>query len=315
VSEFFRKLTRVFFFYLLPIGFIASVVIAYFALQNLILPTDTIFYTGERISEVAKRFRKELLRRKDLHVVNFKTSDGLKLFGHFIKRQNAKANLLVCHGFQGCKELFKDCIDLFSDYNILLFDFRAHGQSEGRFRTLGCLEYKDVLAAAQFLRANTKQNKMLPSQLPLVLLGVSMGGSTCLKALEYEPNLCDAIIVDSSFMSLHDAVYNAFSYKSNLPTYPFAPLIEKMVGFIAKCDIHKMRPIDSLQNIEKPIFFIHSCVDEVIPPTDSLQMYAAARSNSKKLWIGPKCRHCWLHKEYPEIYKAKIEKFLQQALS
>ena len=208
-----------------------------------------------------------------------------------------------------------DYLKMFPSYNILMFDFRTHGQSEGRYRTLGCHEYKDVIAAADFLKAKTKVNDSGPKRLPLFILGHSMGGSTVLKAFEYEPNLCDGLILDSSFSNLQDVVYNTFRLKSGLPTWPFVFVVEKMVNFLASCDLSKMRPIDVVKKIKKPIFFMHSCVDKVVPPNDSLLMYAQCASEKKKLWIGPKCQHGDLRKECFDIYKGKVRKFLKEALA
>ena len=110
-----------------------------------------------------------------------------------------------------CKEFFNHCIDIFPTFNVLLFDFRAHGQSGGKYRTLGCHEYKDVIAAAQFLNEKTKTNKNLPNNLPLIIWGFSMGGSAALKSLEYEPNIADAFIVDSGFGDLRTVIYHSFT--------------------------------------------------------------------------------------------------------
>ncbi|MCK4650591.1 alpha/beta hydrolase [Candidatus Babeliales bacterium] len=310
----FSKIIKFFLFFVLPILFLFVLVISYLALQRLVFPCDRILKNGEKISEFAKKVRKDLLKCKGLRSVVINTKDRLKLSGFFLKRKNAVANLLICHGYQSCKESVCDIFDMFDNFNILVFDFRAHGQSEGKFKTLGCHEYKDVLAAANFLRSETKSVDRFFKKLPLIILGISMGGSSSIKALEYEPNLCDVLILDSAFSNLVDVIYNAFTITSGLPRYPFVPILTRMVNFIAGCDINSMRPIDIVKNIKKPIFFMHSCLDDIVKPNDSLMMYAQTTNENNKIWIAHPCVHGKLRKNNRKIYKKKIEKFLKKIL-
>ena len=308
-----NKIVKFVFFIVFPVGFVAIFIISYFALRKLVYPSDIVLLNGKKLSEYAAQKRKEVLHRCGMTTVNFKAKDGVNLSGLLLKRKLAKANLLVCHGFQGCKEKLVDYFDIFTEYNILIFDFRAHGQSEGRFRTLGCHEYKDVIAASEFLHKDTMPiNKAVNKRLPLFILGLSMGGSTALRAIQEQPNICDAIITDSSFSNLSDVVYESFKLKSGLPVFPFVPCLKFMVNFLASCNINKLDLVDVVKKTNKPIFFIHSCVDKIVSPKNSVLMYAASSSENKKLWIAPECRHTNLRKEFLQDYKRKICKFLKQ---
>ncbi len=305
-----NKFFKFLFLIVLPISILSIFIVSYFAVSKLVFPYDLVLKNGKTVLEIAKNIRTEILERKDTKQVFFRTKDNLKLSGYLIKRQNPIANLMVCHGYQSCKEFSNDVIELFPNYNILLFDFRAHGQSEGKYRTLGCHEYKDVIAAANFFKGNTKDYK---NNLPLIILGTSMGGSTAIKALEYEPNLCNAIVLDSSFASLKSVINNAFKYKANLPTYPFLPIAEKITNFLASCDVEKMCPLENIKSTKQPILFIHSCIDKIVPPNDSLLMYANAVNEKNKIWIAKIAEHSKLRKKYPKEYKKKIERFIKES--
>ena len=62
-------------------------------------------------------------------------------------------------------------------YNVLTFDFRAHGDSGGQISSFGDLERRDVLGAVRWVRASH------PQQSRQVLgLGISMGGAALLAA-------------------------------------------------------------------------------------------------------------------------------------
>lgn len=292
--------------------FILSIIIifgiSYYTVQQFTFADDRIFY-GKKQSELAAEIREELLRRPDINRISFKSIDGVTLSGFLIKRPNATANLILCHGYKGSKEFMYGYVDLFKHCNILLFDFRAHGESEGIITSIGCHEYKDVIAATTLLK-QTIENK----QLPTILLGVSMGGAASLKATEENPNLTDAIIVDSTFSDLEKMFLHGYYLKVNLPYYPFFPVIRSMFHYLGACDIKKMSTINCVKKIKKPIMFIHSCDDNFIKPYNSVELFSHAISQKTKLWIGPKCRHGWLHSYHPQLYKYKVEKFLNKAL-
>ena len=310
------RLTKFFLFFIAPVLLAITIFITYISFSRLVFPYDLTLKNGKKVSVVAAKIRNKLLKQKDIKFVNFKSKDGIKLAGYLVKRGKATANFLVCHGYQSRKEFVSAAINAFPNFNILIFDFRAHGQSEGKYRTLGCNEYKDVIAAAQFLQANTKVQKNLPNQLPLIIWGFSMGGAAALKATEYEQSIADAFIIDSAFCDMRSVIYNSFSLKSKLPTIPFLPILEKTTNFVAGCDISKMRPIQNVQKITQPIFFVHSCTDKIVPPSHSLEMYAKAKENNDqtKLWITPKIQHAKTIDENLEIYVKKINKFLKNTL-
>lgn len=280
---------------------------SYYTTQRFVGAGDRVIY-GVTQSAIAKEIRDELLKHADARAISFPSIDGIKLSGIHFKRANAKGNVLLCHGYRGGKEFMLGLLKVFPDFNVLMFDFRAHGQSDGYYISLGCHEYKDVIAGVRYLEKNSKPD------IPTVLLGISMGGSSCLKALEHESNLCDALIIDSSFADLRKMFLRGFSLKVGLPHYPFFPLLRTMFHYCANCNVRKMSPLESLKKVKQPIFFIHSCNDAVIPPENSLNLYARAHHKEKKIWIGPRCRHGWLHTYFPHTYQKKVRKFLRKSV-
>lgn len=264
------------------------------------------------MSEIAHEIRAELVKRPDTTQVSFPSTDNIELAALLVLRERAKANLVLCHGYRGNKELMYSFIDLFPNFNILMFDFRAHGQSKGSITSIGYHESKDVIAATKFLRAQTKT----PSgkQLPLIVLGVSMGGAASIKAAELNPDLCDALIIDSAYASLPAIGLKAFTKKAHLPRYPFYPIVSSLFRYLAQCDMHKMLPEESVRSITIPIMFIHSCDDSYISPRCSIKLFANAQNRKSKLWIGPSCRHGLLRNYYSELYSKKIGKFLEKTV-
>lgn len=284
--------------------------VSYYAMRQLTFKAEYSVY-GRRQSELAEEIRQELLKRPAIEELSFKNSDNMTLNGFLIKRPKAKANLVLCHGYKSSKEFLYGFVDMFPDWNILMFDFRAHGQSEGGMISIGCHEYKDVIAAARFMRPQKGDNNQ---ELPLILLGISMGGASILKAAEMAPMLANVLIIDSTFASLPKTMLKAFSHKSGLPYYPFYPVIKHMFQYVANCDVHAMKPVESVKKIDIPIFFIHSCTDNLTPASNAVLLYANAQNASSRLWIGPRCRHGWLHSYHTDLYKKKVFNFLKKTL-
>lgn len=125
--------------------------ISYYILRELTFVADPLIY-GKKQSELAQEIRTELFKRSDIQKVSYFSRDGLLLAGYLIKREHAQGNLVLCHGYRGSKEFMYGYIDMFPQFNILMFDFRAHGQSEGMVISIGCHEYKDVLASVDFMK-------------------------------------------------------------------------------------------------------------------------------------------------------------------
>jgi alpha-beta hydrolase superfamily lysophospholipase len=279
-------------------------------LGELTFVADPLVY-GKRQSELIEEIRTELFKRSDIQKVSYPSRDGLMLSAYLVKRQNAQGNLILCHGYRGAKEFMYGYIDMFPQFNILFFDFRAHGQSEGTVISIGCHEYKDVLASTDFMKKHMKADN--GGSLPLVLLGISMGGAASLKAAEIEKNACDALIVDSTFSNLAKILERGFTLKAGLPYYPFFYILKIMFQYFGACKILSMNTAEAVEKITLPVMFIHSCNDSFTKPSHSIRLYEHSASRYAKLWIGPKCRHGWLHSYYTDIYKKKVFKFLNKA--
>ena len=285
-----------------------TIVISYISLRKLVYIGDDLRMGKEKLSAFSKRTRDRLIEKHGAKKFTCQTEDNVSLSGLIIEREKPVGTLLLCHGYRCCKELTSGYVDLFPEYNTVLFDFRAHGENKKSLTTIGCHEHKDVYAVVKWL----KKNKPELTNIPFVILGVSMGGASALKATERDPNLCDGLIVDSSFSNLKSVFYHAFVNKSGLPTFPFLYIMEKMFNYLGACNIDAMKPLEAVKKFDKPLLLIHSCIDHLVPVQESLLMYAHGVKTGAKLWIAPECKHGWLHKKYPGLYRKKIIKFIQK---
>src|SRR5436305_2013193 len=78
-------------------------------------------------------------------------------------------------------------------YNVLCFDFRAHGLSAGRFTSVGQHETRDVLGAVDYLRSRSAE--VDPTR--IAVIGFSMGAVATIKAAARCPDIA-AVVADSA---------------------------------------------------------------------------------------------------------------------
>ena len=85
-------------------------------------------------------------------------------------------------------------------YNLLLFDLRGHGSSEGDQISGGYFERWDVLGAYDYL---VEERGVTAGKVGL--MGYSMGGVTSILAAVEEPGIA-AIVADSPFAAATDLI-------------------------------------------------------------------------------------------------------------
>jgi uncharacterized protein len=247
----------------------------------------------------------------ELEDVTFRTSDGLTLHGWYWPTPQARAALVVAHGFGMTRvELLELARGLRScGYAILLFDFRAHGASEGRRSTMGFQEAEDIVAGVHFLLGRPDLRGC-----SIGVLGISMGGAAALLATAREPAI-GAVVADSAFATLHEVAAGGLRALYRLPPFPFAPLIVRFGEALTGHRIAANRPVDAVAAIApRPLLLIHGVQDRLIPLSNAQALYAAA-SAPRELWVVPDVGHASAHHQMPDEYLARVDTFFGRALA
>ncbi|MCX7746110.1 MAG: alpha/beta hydrolase [Clostridia bacterium] len=236
----------------------------------------------------------------------------IKLNGWFFKTKGSDKAIILAHGYgANLLQFDKETLDMVKGfmekgYNILLFDFRNSGKSEGNVTTVGFYEKDDLLGAIQY----TKNQQGMKH---IVLLGYSMGAATSIAAAA-ESNDVDAVIADSPFMNLNDYLNNNLSVWSGLPSFPFNKTILFAAKIIANLDPDKVSPAKSLEKVApRPVMFIHSKDDKSIPVENSKLMYEAYSKlvGSKAVfWETKDADHIGSYGLYKKEYMDRIFQFL-----
>jgi fermentation-respiration switch protein FrsA (DUF1100 family) len=192
----------------------------------------------------------------------FPATDGVKLNGWFFSvpadSPRSQMVLLVCHGNGGnishrvrlCRALLQ------TGMNVLVFDYRGYGRSDGRPDEEGT--YRDTQGAYRWLR----QRGFAPAN--IVAFGESLGGGMVSELAVREP--LAGLVLQSTFTSIPD-IGSEF--------YPWLPV--RWIGTI------KYDTLSKLPRIRTPLLVMHSREDSMVRFHHAQRNFAAA-NESKMFW-------------------------------
>ena len=239
--------------------------------------------------------------------VTFKAADGLKLQGCWIPTTGSDRVVIILHGHGGSLDwdIHRAPALHEAGFNVFLFDFRAHGRSQGRLATFGYLERYDVQGAVEFLKSRSMKR--------IGLLGFSYGGIASMLAAPICPEI-QAVITDGGPARLRTALA-ARLVELHLPRAfagPLAWLTVVIISLRVGTNLFQYEPIRWVGRITpRPIFFIHGELDQYCPDFDDL--YAAA-GEPKEAWRLAGVGHTKASETHPEEFHRRVIKFFDRNL-
>jgi uncharacterized protein len=234
--------------------------------------------------------------------VSFKTADGTTLRGwHVPSGKETDKTLILLHGYPADKgDILPALAFLQKDFNLLLFDFRYLGESEGSYSTAGAKEVEDLLAAIRFLKTRAITE--------VGVWGFSMGGAVALMAIEKAPEI-RAVVAESSYASLSEMALQFFRVR--LINYPIAYLMGLWAKLFLGIDLRDASPAERIRNSAIPILITHSSADAVIPFSQAKSLQQALVNNPRaEFWFSEESAHGQLHGDYQK----RLETFFRTNL-
>jgi pimeloyl-ACP methyl ester carboxylesterase len=240
------------------------------------------------------------------------TSDGIRIAGWYIPAGNPSPTaptVVLAHGNGKTKsEMLRWAEPLHADYNLVLFDFRNHGQSSGDVTTLGVREVRDLKAIVDWL----EEAKSPPS---IAVLGVSMGGATAIDEAADDQRVA-AVILDSTHATLVGALQRQLESRGLPLALPGAWSI--LLGGLIRTgeDLSLADPIQAIERIGiRPVLIVAAGDDEAVGPTDAADLERAAPDKGAhvELKTCPAARHGGSVETCPE-YAGWVLGFLDRSL-
>ncbi len=239
--------------------------------------------------------------------VAFDSLDGTQLKGWFIPsvQDNEPSPLIiVCHGHGSNKGnvLFAAGFLHRSGYEVFLFDFRAHGESDGDFATLGWLEPDDLKAAIEYLKKEVNPKST-------GVIGFSMGGATAITTAGQTSEI-RAVIADSSFADRSELIVQAVKYVFPPPLAYLTPIFAGLQGL----NLHENLPINYAGKISpNALLIIQGDKDHLVGTEDAVSLYDNAKE-PKELWIVPDTPHVAAHRTQRSEYERRVLAFFDEYL-
>lgn len=245
--------------------------------------------------------------------ITFKSAvDNLTLHGWFIPSADSNIVIIMLHAAEGHRAdssigLLNIAQGLVNNgFNVLTFDLRGHGDSEGRLVSGGYYEKRDLLGALGYIKQRGYQR--------IGVIGFSLGAATTiLTAAETED--IKAIVSDGCYADLNVIIGSEITRRTKLPGFFARPLL-----FLAKkyyhVDFRSIKPEKVVSKIyPRPILFIHGANDTRVPLSEAYRLLKASQNPLNQLWTAPNSTHMRSYINNPDEYISRITSFFDNAFS
>lgn len=191
-----------------------------------------------------------------------RATDGVLLSARYYHVRDGAPLQIQVHGYRGtCIRDFCGGNKLAREagYNTLVVEQRAQGNSGGHSITFGIKERYDCLCWVNYAA------ERFGKELPIVLSGVSMGGTTVLmaSAFEFKGNVV-GIVADSPFDSPEKIIRKVCRDMHFPPALAF-PFIRLGARIFGGFDITAACASDAVKRTQLPILIIHGEDDRFVP--------------------------------------------------
>lgn len=239
--------------------------------------------------------------------VSFQTEKGIPIDAWYSKADSAaKGTVILFHGITANKGMMLTEAAEFRylGYNVLLVDFRAHGNSGGQTTTIGVREAEEVKLAYDFVAAKGEKN--------IFCWGTSMGAVVVARAIsQYALNL-SGIILEMPFSSLQAHLEGRARTLGfgGFPEKPFGFFVSFWMGIERGFGGFKHRTAAYAKKINCPVLLQWGSRDNYVQKKETDQIYTSIASASKKLVIYEGAGHVSLLQFDPGKWRTETEAFL-----
>lgn len=246
--------------------------------------------------------------------IPIKTEDSLTIFCWYAAWINynlkyyipSKGTIIMFHGHGSSKSGVIAEAEAFYTlgYNVLMIDFRAHGESDGNVCTIGYEETKDVKAAYDYIAKTGEKN--------IVLWGISLGASAIIKTLhDYSDVKPSKIILEMPFGSLYGAVKGTLR-NNHVPVQPIAAMLTFWGGIEHGFWAFNMNPQDYAKDVHCPVLLQRGANDIRVTEEETQAIYKNLAASDKTLVEYADCGHQSLYKKDSAKWVGVVGRFLSR---
>ena len=288
---------------------VAAILTGSFFIIGALLPEKVAHTIVEKGSTPAQVVGSPLDKGMKYEEVSFKSPDGLTLKGWWIPAPKGKeqGTVVLAHGiFHNRMQMFSRAVFFHeAGYQVLMMDLRGHGESEKAPMSCGVEESKDLVGAADYLRAGKKLRS------PLVFCGLSLGAMSALRA---------GVTESEAVLILDSPLPDAKSYVSHLTSGKWFIHIP---GLAARCvkaynkdtGLHlTLEDFDlfpaARQLKDRWVLIFVGEKDDLAPVKEVERLFKDIPTRTKQLFITPMAGHEGTYPSAPALYERTVLAFL-----
>lgn len=235
--------------------------------------------------------------------VQFTTRKGIRIDAWYAAPDSAaKGTVIFFHGITATKVSLLDEVNEFryQGMNVLMVDFRGHGNSGGNTTTIAVRESEEVKLAYDYIRAKGEKT--------IFLYGNSMGAVAITKAMADYGLQPSGIILNAPFLSLQTYL-KARARMLGFPGQPFAFFTSFWIGVEKGLNGFNHKTTRYVRTITCPVLLQWGSLDFYVLPEETQEIYEAIGATRKKLVIYEGADHeSFLHWDAAK-WRSEVEAF------
>lgn len=234
-----------------------------------------------------------------------KTKNNYSLKLYYFLQEKSNDFVVIAHGHtythHGCIKYARMMYRL--GFNVITFDQRYHGDSEGKNSTLGFYEMYDLLDVINQVHVEFGED------ISLGLYGESMGAATILleQATDKRVKFC---ISDCGFSYLSRLIKEQLK-RSHLPGFVYF-FVNIFVKIITGIKLEEVSPIKALAESNIPILFIHGEADKFISYHHSQDMFDSYKGKKAIFIAQSNATHAYSYFADTLNYEESVKNFLKE---
>lgn len=252
--------------------------------------------------------------------INFRGEDStIVLKGWLFQVKNSSRAVILVHSYGKNRLQFGvDTVDLIKEfmnrgYNVITFDLRNSGESDGKDCTFGYYEKDDVKAAIRYARRQGYKD--------ITLMGFSTGASAAIMAcsestLEDSTPMVDAVIADSPYSDLRNYFYSSLHRWTGTPPFLFNRTTAFAFSVTGGFRLKDASPVSVITAENVPyLMLMHSRNDDLIPVINSIELYqkySGLNASGSEFWQTEYEGHASGYMEDRDKYIERVFSFLDR---
>jgi alpha-beta hydrolase superfamily lysophospholipase len=236
--------------------------------------------------------------------ISLTTTKGITIDAWYSKSDSAsKGTVLLFHGIAANKGMLLAEASEFRylGYNILMVDFRAHGNSSGTVTTLGIRETEEVKLAYDYISKLGEKN--------IFLYGSSMGSVVVMKAIGDYQLKPSSVLLEMPFASLQSHL-KARARTLGFPSQPFAFLVTFWIGVEKGFNGFNHVTSQYAKKVDCPVLMQWGLLDDYVQKKETDVVFSTIASANKKLVSYEHAGHQSLLQSDPSKWRMEVERFL-----